>query len=596
MTASTGHEPVRTLSARRPGRTTAGLAFRVGLADETLATSGITALVVALALRSVERPGLDITASVGPVVTQVRVSGTAERVRSTLRDLTRALANLPVQHRERETRALEEREIAAISILTWRYGFRPYGLGQGQYVGLHRATAVELQAWAAERFGGSNAVAWYSGDGEPDLDLALPAGPVAAVSYRPPAVPDPVLQLPAEAPVGGPKVVWEVVAPDVPALQVLAEVARRALFQRLRQEQGWTYDVSAVTGMLDGQQATLQIAAGLRPETAAEATGEFLDILGRLRYSVADDDVAAARAHLLMAFDEPHQEAMWLIDDAVLTLLGRPVPSSAERRDAIAEVTAADVVALARASWESGLLAAPVGSGWAGTAVARRGTGEIVAGRAFERIDVDATIVVGDTGATLRDGRTRTTVRFDETAALLAYPDGARLLVALDGARIPFEPTLHDDLDAPTVADLVDRHVPEELVVPVPREAAPERPDKERIKQAGRARADREVEEVGILRTAEAAVAGTGKAVLELGKLAGILALILVLLAAVGGTVFSGVLLMVWVGSLLDGERDWLTPAVVLPAGLACAGITRLTYRAILRMGGEDGGQTKDAG
>ncbi|MFI2364922.1 insulinase family protein [Promicromonospora sp. NPDC019610] len=596
MTAVTGHEPVRTLSARRPGRTTAGLVFRVGLADETLATSGITALVVALALRSVERPGLDVSASVGSVVTHVRVGGTAERVRTTLRDLTRALADLPVQHRESETRVLDERETEATGVLAWRYGFRSYGLGPGQQVGLHRTTAADLRAWAADRFAASNAVAWYSGEEEPDLDLALPAGPAAATPFPPPVVPDPVIALPAEAPAGGPRVVWEIVAPDVPALQVLAEVARRALFQRLRQDQGWTYDVSAVTGMLDGRQATLQIAAGLRPETAAEATGEFLDTLGRLRHFVADDDVAAARAHLLMAFDEPHQDAMWLIDDAVLTLLGKPVPSPGERRAALAAVTAADVVSLARGSWESGLLVAPAGSGWAGTTVAQRGTGEPVTGRAFERLDVDATIVVGEEGATLRDGRTRTTVRFDETAALLAHPDGGRLLVALDGARIPFEPTLHDDLDARAVAELVDRHVPEELVVPVPRAAAPERPDKERIKQAGRARADREVEEDGILRTAGAAVAGTGKAVLAFGQLIGVLALGLLLLAATGATLFSGALLLGFVGSLLDGEPDWPTLAVVLPAGLACAGITWLTYRAVIKMGGEDKEQADDAG
>lgn len=595
MTGDTRELP-RALFARRPGRVAGGLVFRVGLADETLATSGITALVVALALRSVERPGLDISASVGPVVTHVRVNGSAERVRTTLRDLTRALASLPVQHRETETRALDERQTDALGVLAWRYGFQSYGLGPGQHVGLHGATDADLRSWSAERFASSNAVAWYAGDEEPDLDLPLPAGALAGAPHPLPAVPEPVRSLPAEAPAGGPNVVWEVVAPDVPALQVLAEVARRALFQRMRQDRGWTYDVSAAIGGLDGRQATLRIAAGLRPETAAEAIGEFLDILGRLRYFLAEEDVAAARAHLLLAFDEPHQEAMWLPDEAMLTLLGQPVPSPAERRAALADVTAADVVSLARASWDTGLLVAPVGSGWAGTDVARRGTGEPVTGRAFERIDVDATIVVGDHGATLRDGRTRTTVRFAETAALLAHPDGGRLLVGLDGARIPFEPTQHDDLDAPTVAELVDRHVPEELVVPVPRATPPQRPDKERIKQAGRARADREVEEAGILRTAGAAVVGTGKAALELGKLIGVLALALVLLAAAGGTLFSGVLLMVWIGSLLDGERDWLTLAVILPAGLACAGITRLAHKAVIKMGGEDKGKAEDAG
>jgi zinc protease len=283
-----------------------------------------------------------------------------------------------------------------------------------------------------------------------------------------------------------------------------------------------------------------------------------------------------------------------LPDDAVRTLLGRPVPTPAERRAAIAAVTAADILSLAHQAWDSGLLVAPVGQGWAGTSLVTRGAGEPVSGRAFERIDADATMVVGDVGATLRDGRTRTTVRFDETAVLLAHPDGGRLLVGLDGAQIPFEPTLHDDLAGSQVAELVDRRVPEELMVHVPREAAPERPDKDRINRAARARADREVEEVGILRTAGAAVAGTGRAALEVGKLVVVLALVLLLLAGAGGTVFSAATLMAWVGSLLDGEPEWSVPALMVPAGLACAGVTWLAYRAILRMGGEDKGDPKN--
>ncbi|GHH64758.1 insulinase family protein [Promicromonospora soli] len=588
------HEVPRVLHAGRPGRTTGGLVFRVGLADETLATSGITSLVVALALRAVERPSLEIDASVGPTVTHVRVSGSSDRVRTTLRDLTRALASLPVLHRATETRALHERATDSVGVLAWRYGLQGYGLGPGHYVGLHRITDADLRAWAAERFTRANAVAWYTGDDEPELDLELPAGAVGSAAYPPLSVPDTALELPAEAPAGGAKVIWDAVVPDVPALAVLAEVARRALFQSVRMDHGWTYDVSAVVSPLDGRQASLQISAGLRPETAGQATGEFLDTLGRLRHVVTDDELVTVRAHLLAPYDEPHQEAMWLPQDAVLTLLGLPVPTPAERRAAISGVTADVVVALAREVWDRGLLVTPVGAGWAGTQLLHRGAGDVVPGRAFERLDADATIVVGDEGATLREGRTLTTVRFGETAALLAYPDGGRLLVGLDGAQVPFEPTLHDDLGGRDLAELVDRHVPEELVVPVPRAAAPERPVKEQIARAARARADREVEEDGILRTAGAAAASTGKAVLELGKVvlelgkaAVVLLLVLVLLAGVGGTILAAVLTLGEVGAWLDGDGTWRKLAVVVPAGLGSAGVSWLSYRAILRLGGE---------
>lgn len=575
MSLSTDHG-LRTMSAYRPGRLTAGLVFRVGYADETLPTSGITALAVALALRSVERPGLDLAASVGPTVTEVRVSGSEERVRATLRGLADALTDLPVRHRGTEARALRERTADVVALPPWRYGLRGYGLGPGQYVGLHRVTDDELRAWARTWFVGSNAVAWSTGESAPDLDLALPDGAGRGLPEPPADVLAP--HLPAEAPAGGNKVLWDAVVPDVPALGVLAEVARRAVFQNLRHDRGWTYDVYASVGVLDGRRATLQLAAGLRQETAAEATGEFLDTFGRLRYAVDENELQAARAHLLMAFDEPHQDAMWLSDDAVRTLLGRPAVSPAQRRTAIEDVTEADVVALARQAWDSGLLVTPVGSGWAGTSFVTRGAGEPVVGRAFERLDADATIVVGDEGATLRDGRTRTTVRFDAAAALLTYPDGGRHLIGLDGARIPLEPTLHDDLDVSTAVRLVDQHVTADRTIPVPRAEAPERPDKARIQDVRRARAERAAREGGVRGRTRRLVTGAGNA----GAVAG---LVLALLTALGGTLVSMAGILLWAVAWLEEAQDWQLPAVLVPVGLVCAGATWLCYRGLLRLG-----------
>jgi zinc protease len=567
---------LRTMFAYRPGRMSAGLAFRVGYADETLPTSGITALALALALRSVERPGLDLTASVGPAVTEVRVSGSEDRVRATLRGLSDALTDLPVRHRGTEARALRERTADVVALPPWRFGLQGYGLGPGQYVGLHRVTDDELRAWARRWFVGSNAVAWSTGESTPDLDLALPDG----AGHDLPAPPADGLapHLPAEAPAGGNKVMWDAVVPDVPALGVLAEVARRAVFQNLRHDRGWTYDVYASVGVLDGQRATLQIAAGFRPETAAAATGEFLDTWGRLRYAVDENELETARAHLLMAFDEPHQDAMWLSDDAVRALLGRESVSPAQRRTAIENVTAADVVALARQAWDSGLLVTPVGSGWAGTSFVPRGAGEPVTGRAFERLDADATIVVGNEGATLRDGRTRSTVRFDATAALLAYPDGGRLLIGLDGARVPLEPNLHDDLDVPAVVRLVDQHVPSGRTIPVPRPEAPERPDKARIQRVRKARAEREAGEGGLRGRSRRLLA-------DAGRVGAVVGIFLALLTAISGVLTSMVGLLFWaLAAWLDGPQDWQYPAIMAPAGLICAGVTWLCYRGLRRL------------
>ncbi len=577
MTALT-HDGVRLLRAHRPGRTAAGLVFRVGYADETLATSGLTGLVVAIALRAVERPGLDVSASVGPAVTEIGVTGTAERVATTLRDLSRALADLPVRHRESEARALWERGGGGSSVPAWRFGAQGYGLGTYR-LGLHTVGDDDLRAWARERFTGSNAVAWVTGEDVPELALPLPPGRVDGKLMPAPPVPDSIVPLPADAPVGGTEVAWDAVVPDTPAAQVLAEVARRAVFQGVRQDHGWTYAVSAGVGMLDGVRANVRIAAGLREETAAAATGELLDTLGRLRFAATDTEVASARAHLLAAFDEPHQEAMWLPEDAALTVLGLAVPTPAERRAALAAVTPGDVVGVARQAWETALLVAPVGQGWAGTKVVRRGAGDPVQGKVFQRLDADVDVVVGDGGVTLRRDRTTTTVLFDEAAAVLAFPDGGRILVGRDGAQVRLEPVLHDDFGAGDVVRIMER-VPPHLVVQMPERDAPERPGKEEIQQAGRARADREVEEDGILRSV---VIGVGR---PLMTLVGVVALVVLLIAAGLGTLFAAATTLAAVGPALRGEGPWSHAGLFGALGVVGAAVTWLAYRGIMRLPG----------
>lgn len=571
MTATTAPQ---VLIAYRPGRTSGGLAFRVGYADETLPTSGTTALVVALALRAVERPGLDLTAAVGPAVTQVRVNGSPDRVRATLRDLARALADLPVQHRGTETRVLQE-SAGEVAVLPWRFGPSGYGLGPNQRMGLHRVTDAEIRAWARDRFTGANAVAWVAGEMTDELDLPLPAD-AADRTFAAPELPAGLATLPAEAPAGGTHVRWDAVVPDEPALSLLAEVARRAIFQNLRHEQGWTYDVQAAVGPLDGRMASFELTAGLRPQTAAEATGEFLDTLGRLRHAVADDELEVARGHLLSVYDEPHQDAVWLSENAVRTLLGVPVLSHAERRAALVDVTAADVVEVARQVWDTGLLVTPVGSGWAGIVEVAPGAGDPVTGTAFERVDADATVWVGEEGATVRDGRATATVRFDRTAALLAYPDGGRLLIGLDGARVPFEPTLHEDLDAAALPGLIDERLPDGLVIPVPRSRAPEPPGQDQVRQVRKARSARETADNGLNRTFDSTSGALRElvlvCVLSLGALVGLL-----------GALFCGVTLVGWLFSLADGEQEWQEPVVTVVVGLASAGLARLCMWGLTR-------------
>lgn len=575
------HQGIRLGHAYRPGRTTAGLVFRVGHADETLPSSGLTALVVALALRAVERPGLEISGSVGPATTMVRVGGSDERVAMTLRELSRALADPPLRYRAAETRGLLD-DGGGNPVASWRFGMRGYGLG-GHRFGLHTVPDEGVRAWARERFAASNAVAWTVGEAPVGLDLPLAPG-VSGAPFPPPPVTAPVIPLPADVPAGGTEVRFDAVVADRPAAELFAEVARRALFRDVRQAEGWAYDVSAGLAPLDGQWGTLQVSANLSRDTAAAATGEFLDGLGRLRYAVSDAEVAAARTHLLAPFAEPHQEAMWIVDDARLAVLGRPVPTPAQRRAALESVTSADVVAVARQAWESAVVVAPVGEGWAGTSVARRGTGSPISGTVYERIDATADLVIAAEGATLRHGPDPVTVRFAEAAALLAFPDGGRVLIGPDGANVPFEPTLHDDLGPGEPAALLDGRVPPHLVVPMPAREVPERPDPDRLAEVRQARQERAGAEPSPARTAGRATWTTVRLILAV---IGVAVGIVLLRAGVVGLVEGVIALERGDATTTDLVRDGVS--TLLGAWLTWRMVVRVRWYVRLLRGGDQG-------
>ncbi|MBE1878726.1 insulinase family protein [Myceligenerans pegani] len=591
MTALT-HEGVRLLRATRPGRTAAGLVFRVGSADETLPTSGITALIVAMAMRAAERPGLDLSGGVGPTTTQIQVSGSDERVTAALRDVSRALADLPLRFREAETFALND-SFSVNDVATLRFGTQNYGL-DGFLLGARAVSDEQLRAWAGRHFAAGNAVAWVVAEHELDVDLPLPSGAPGDVVGAPPPVPEAAIPFPAEAVVGGREAAWDVVVPDGPATDVLAEVARRALFQDVRQEYGWSYDVSADILRLDGAHAVLRVSANLRRETASAATGEFLDTLGRLRFRVTDAEVDSARTHLLAPFDEPHLDAQWIVHDAILTALGRPVPTPGERRAALERVTADDVVAVARAAWETALIVTPVAGGWIGTEEAQAGAGDPVEGTTHKRLDADIDVVIGDDGVTLRDGWTWRTVRFDDTAALLMYPDGGRLLVGKSGARIPIEPVLHDDLKPDAVEQRVTSRVPEKARVVLPEREAPEPPGYKEMTQAGSARTERELAQAkksvtGITSESHGR-AGPLAFLRDIGELVAALAQGAGVFGAIGAAIVGGlgavvgvIVTVVMAIASLRGSTDWSHTGMAALVTVGCAAIAWLCYRVIAR-------------
>lgn len=119
--------PVVVVEAAGPSR--CALIFRVGRADETLPTSGITHLVEHLAMHAVGRTRYDTNAFVDPLRTVFHATGTPEQLTSFLQTVTGALAELPL-HRLDGERRIVQTEAAGRGrgpydeMLTFRFGPR----------------------------------------------------------------------------------------------------------------------------------------------------------------------------------------------------------------------------------------------------------------------------------------------------------------------------------------------------------------------------------------------------------------------------------------------------------------------------------------
>jgi hypothetical protein len=164
----------------------AALAFRVGRADELLASAGITRLVGHLAVKAAGGGG---EFAVGPTISCFRSAGTQHQVMRFLRSVTAALAGLPSNdevvkaRREMPSGPPGLAELA----LGLRWGGRGPGLARHEEYGLTWVGPDEVTAWQSRWFTAGNAVAWVTGPRLDDLELTLPDGDRQPVAAMPPA-------------------------------------------------------------------------------------------------------------------------------------------------------------------------------------------------------------------------------------------------------------------------------------------------------------------------------------------------------------------------------------------------------------------------
>jgi zinc protease len=243
------------------GPFTAGLIVRVGRADETLATAGISHLVEHLALSGTEEQPYDHNGEVDSDRTLFYATGSPAEVTDFFHRVAAGLHSLPQDRIELERRVLkaesEGREGGANAAMRWyRFGPVAHGLlGQPEF-GLEWLDYPRLSAWVASRYTAGNACLWLTGPVPRDLRLELPPGERIPL---PRAEALPHVRFPAYVPDGGPGVGVSFLVRRSSAVRVGFYVAERRLRQRLRFQQGLVYDVVVLYEPLDEETAQVLI-------------------------------------------------------------------------------------------------------------------------------------------------------------------------------------------------------------------------------------------------------------------------------------------------------------------------------------------------
>ncbi|MFB7457146.1 M16 family metallopeptidase [Streptomyces sp. NPDC056188] len=471
LVSHTTTQGIPTLCAPRQGEITAGLFFRVGRADETLATAGITHLVEHLALHRLGLTDLHYNGATANTYTLFHVTGSEEDVVAHLNSVCASLRDLPLERLETEKEILRTeaagRGAGPSQLPLWRYGAQGYGLSSYRELGTWGLTADQVRDWAATHFTRDNAVLWLTSDHVPEgLDLTLPAG------TRMPA-PAPTSALPVTpAYIHGEdgQVVFSSVVRRSTAAVLFADVLGRALFQDLRQEGGYSYSAEADYTARDADFATITAYADSLPKKQDAVAGGFVDALARLRAGrIEQAELDSARSRALKQYDTPELGAALLPSYALNLLQGDPIRSPEETRAKLNAVTLADLREVGRETWDNGLLQVPGrGADWAGFTVAPQFSTDTVTGTHHQALESDeVTLVIGAEGVMLRTPRGVVTVRYDACAAMTVRPDGARALTGHDGFSITVEPTLYRGVTPERIA-AIDAAVPAAAHVPMP--------------------------------------------------------------------------------------------------------------------------------
>jgi zinc protease len=443
QTERTQVDGITTFWAPAPGPFTVSLQFRVGLADETLPTRGITHVIEHLALFASATRSDEANGFVDGDRCVLYARGERDEVLAWLRRCTEALADLPLDRLAVERRILRTeaagRDAPGIlaRLFDLRFGAVGYGLVSFPEFGLRWLGEQEVAAWARERFTRANAAMWMTGEPPDELGLALPDGE----RLPPPAVePLPGQEGRWFQPGGSGGLAVSGLGERSSALTAAMAIGYERLYAQLRRELGLVYEPWAGYDILGPRHAHVMMGAECADEQASKVADEVWRVATELaEHGATRDELAHYLRQFKQAGDDP-AAVLHRLDHAVSQqLLGEEPVDLDEVERELEEMQPPAVAAAVAAAFEDALILGPPSiTGVAGfQTIEFKWPAPIEDGAVYaNQRGVESTLRVGERGLTTSGPGVEMTVLWDQVVLVESAPAGMLRLTTRDGSWI----------------------------------------------------------------------------------------------------------------------------------------------------------------
>jgi len=458
----------------------AWLLFRVGIADETLLTRGITRLALQVARTGVRHHDVDLDLVVEGAFAGFHLTGDPEDVAEVVAELGRCLVTPPPSPSPRD-RLEQARHDLLVSFDTRplatggldaaiHFGATDYGLLGFDEFGLSSLDEEAVRAWTQRHLVGGNAVMAWSCRPPDHLAITLPWGPrLATPRPIPTDLPTPRYQsdLTQEGWAAVSLRVGEGLAGAVAARMVVRRLREGAGTMLRQRRTGVTPKVVLVSHpVLDGRTEVWNISCDGRPTEQSSAQLVFDTAWLLADEGTSRRELRAVAADLKAELADENRIVLRALHAAVGDLLASGQPPDHRQPDLVADlhpeaVRLAWIDALATAVWlVSPNEDAPEGTGLAGDELVpmpKKGTRY----RAFDPADPTEIVLGEHVVAAVTSPTTGTVVPFRSCEGLIDLDGGVSMIVSTNGESFVIDPRAW--IDGHQLLAAVHERVPADL-------------------------------------------------------------------------------------------------------------------------------------